>query len=685
MKRILSVLLAIFLLSSVLSLTAFAEDTDTADTGAVEELARTGVTLHKVSNASELKSALTANDTGSVHEIMLTQDIYGTVGTASVNDDTNYVPVWCTVGKGQKILNLNKHTLQMQSDYCAICHKNAYMGKGTIVSLSNECLFDIPTGAELTVNGGYDSSKTGTILYNGVLLFKCDGIDQRDIFHVDGGTLTVNSGKFLPCQTARKYKWDGGTYTSGYEEWIQLNGTAVTVNSGTFTANGGYFEGRGLNTYFVNSNNVENNNVRNGALEINSRDTRINVYGGWFNGASHANCVAGSSYDASHCRFRAGRFSVDQNNTNIDVEYGGFGNIDSSTGAPGKMGLPVTASYSRTRYYCDPSYLYDTSNSNVFTFINMSAPEFYIEPVSKTPVNNALPKEDNAEIMFLRNGYSYEYSTTIAETWNVMTDHFLEIEPSRLYFPNMQNGLNDTVTQALTGTLTVRQASVAQTVVVSNRFFTAKRKGDSTTNWQINLKDCLTESERKSLTNGQKYTFAFDFDEQQLTQTASYHVSHHGDYCVTAAVSAASNQVKGTATSYLSNTDTVTVQLLQSGSVKYSTTVRGNAASYSIPNVANGSYTLRVSKKNHVTRDYSITVTGNKTQDVQICPIGDATNDGNVNMFDYNAVYKHVSKNPELADGSYQKACADVTKDGKVNMFDYNAIYKHVAKTNPLF
>ena len=143
--------------------------------------------------------------------------------------------------------------------------------------------------------------------------------------------------------------------------------------------------------------------------------------------------------------------------------------------------------------------------------------------------------------------------------------------------------------------------------------------------------------------------------------------------------------LSGTATSYLSDSEPVTIELVQGVELKYSTTVTGNNASYSIPNVEAGTYTLWVMKKNHVKRSYKTVVNGDTTKDVKICPIGDATNDGKVNMFDYNAVYKHVARNPELAEGSYQKACADVTGDGKVNMFDYNAIYKHVAKTKPLW
>ncbi|MBQ3329701.1 MAG: carboxypeptidase regulatory-like domain-containing protein [Ruminococcus sp.] len=144
--------------------------------------------------------------------------------------------------------------------------------------------------------------------------------------------------------------------------------------------------------------------------------------------------------------------------------------------------------------------------------------------------------------------------------------------------------------------------------------------------------------------------------------------------------------VSGSVTSYLQEKypDAVVTVKLTGTDNNFTASVTGTD-SYSIADVPAGSYELSVEKEKHVTRTYDVTVSADTTQDVKICPIGDATNDGKVNMFDYNAVYKHVAKNPELAEGSYQKACADATGDKKVNMFDYNAIYKHANKTKLLF
>ena len=90
----------------------------------------------------------------------------------------------------------------------------------------------------------------------------------------------------------------------------------------------------------------------------------------------------------------------------------------------------------------------------------------------------------------------------------------------------------------------------------------------------------------------------------------------------------AGGTVSGSYTSYLSDEDTISIFLMQGGSTKGIATPAGSSGTYSIPNVANGDYYLTVAKHNHVTRQYQITVSGNKKQDVEICPIGDANNDG---------------------------------------------------------
>ena len=146
--------------------------------------------------------------------------------------------------------------------------------------------------------------------------------------------------------------------------------------------------------------------------------------------------------------------------------------------------------------------------------------------------------------------------------------------------------------------------------------------------------------------------------------------------------------VSGTVTSYLTS-GTVTIKLYKSGSTTaaYTTTItgaNGSATSFSISGVAAGTYTMEVSKANHVTREYTITVgSSNVTQEAKICPIGDVTGDGKVNMKDWNRLYDHVNEVSSLS--GYNLQCADVTGDGKVNMKDWNRLYAHVNEVNPLW
>ena len=99
----------------------------------------------------------------------------------------------------------------------------------------------------------------------------------------------------------------------------------------------------------------------------------------------------------------------------------------------------------------------------------------------------------------------------------------------------------------------------------------------------------------------------------------------------------ASGTLTGTVKSYNSTTDPVTVQLFKSGSssASYNTTVKGNSVSYTISGITPGTYTMKVSKKNHVTREYTVSVTtGTKTQNAEIWLFGDVNGDGIRDMTD---------------------------------------------------
>ena len=148
----------------------------------------------------------------------------------------------------------------------------------------------------------------------------------------------------------------------------------------------------------------------------------------------------------------------------------------------------------------------------------------------------------------------------------------------------------------------------------------------------------------------------------------------------------ARGSVSGTVKSFNSASDKVTIQLIQQGHSEpaYETTVSGGTkegnqytASYSISGVASGTYTMRVLKKNHVTREYTVTVSGEAvTQNVKIHLKGDINGDGKVTIGDVNRANLHAKGKSKLT--LYEFACADINGDGKVTISDVNRANLHM-------
>ena len=151
--------------------------------------------------------------------------------------------------------------------------------------------------------------------------------------------------------------------------------------------------------------------------------------------------------------------------------------------------------------------------------------------------------------------------------------------------------------------------------------------------------------------------------------------------------------VRGQVVSFHDDSD-VTVSLFADGSTQPQYTVAVPAgeksggkytAVYDIPEVAPGTYTMQVSKNKHVTRAYTVTVSGDaKTQNAEIWLLGDVNGDGRVNAMDYTRLLKHVNETQPLTD-AYALKCANVNRDARVNAMDYTRLLKHVNETQPLW
>lgn len=142
--------------------------------------------------------------------------------------------------------------------------------------------------------------------------------------------------------------------------------------------------------------------------------------------------------------------------------------------------------------------------------------------------------------------------------------------------------------------------------------------------------------------------------------------------------------VSGSATSFGSDTDNVILQLIAEGfsEADYEVFVKGNTAEYSIEGVSPGTYTMKVSKKNHVTREYTVTVGAeNVTQDVEIWLLGDVNGDGTINVKDKKLIFNHLN-DPSGALTGYALDVGDVNRDGTINVKDKKLIFNHLKGTS---
>ena len=127
-----------------------------------------------------------------------------------------------------------------------------------------------------------------------------------------------------------------------------------------------------------------------------------------------------------------------------------------------------------------------------------------------------------------------------------------------------------------------------------------------------------------------------------------------------------------------------TIELISDGAVIATVTASGAEGTYSIENVAAGTYTLKVSKANHVAREYTVTVADQDlTQNVKIHLIGDIDGNGKINVGDVAKLNGHIKGSSILTD-DYQLLCANVN-GGSLNMGDTASLYAHIKGTKKLY
>ena len=144
--------------------------------------------------------------------------------------------------------------------------------------------------------------------------------------------------------------------------------------------------------------------------------------------------------------------------------------------------------------------------------------------------------------------------------------------------------------------------------------------------------------------------------------------------------------VSGTVKSYINSDSAVTLELSKNGSSAGKATVFGNSSKYSFDSVEPGVYTLTVSKDDHITREYTVTVTdADVKQDVKICPKGDVNGDGETDIMDCSLAQRYIRELTDL--DPYQIACGDVsgTGDGELDIQDVSRILRHIRELAMLY
>ena len=95
---------------------------------------------------------------------------------------------------------------------------------------------------------------------------------------------------------------------------------------------------------------------------------------------------------------------------------------------------------------------------------------------------------------------------------------------------------------------------------------------------------------------------------------------------------------------------------------------------------------MLVTKKNHVNREYTMTVADKDiSQDVKLCPKGDVNGDGETDIMDCSVAQRYIRELTTL--DAYRIACGDVsgTGDGELDIQDVSRILRHIRELAMLY
>lgn len=175
--------------------------------------------------------------------------------------------------------------------------------------------------------------------------------------------------------------------------------------------------------------------------------------------------------------------------------------------------------------------------------------------------------------------------------------------------------------------------------------------------------------------HNEKVDLLTDLDENPSTVTIETAL-----FSTYALVYGAAEGITGVVSGFGAEDEEMLIRVVDSdGAVVAATQATGGKALYMLENVPAGSYTLRVEKKNHVSRDYSITITAGRAaiQNIELWLTGDVDGNGRVNARDKKLIYNHIAGGSQLTD--YAFYVGDVDGNGRINAKDSKMIYNHIA------
>lgn len=156
------------------------------------------------------------------------------------------------------------------------------------------------------------------------------------------------------------------------------------------------------------------------------------------------------------------------------------------------------------------------------------------------------------------------------------------------------------------------------------------------------------------------------------------------------------NSITGNVKSFGDSTSDTSIELLSGNTVIEAVKVSGNTGTYSFDGVVAGTYTLRISKSMHCTREYSITMDGSdKAQDAEIWLYGDVNGDGTVNHVDVLQINRNIASQSSVFDtgtdelNAYRFKVGNVTaingSDTVLNHVDVLQINRKIANLSSIF